>query len=202
MAAPKPRSRPKANRATVIAGLVASGLWKNKKVTRVSVIGVRGYYEDSMGLPGQNDRGMYDDAVFVIGPKGLFKSFNFNTDPTSYRRGRASLLSPQRVTYKAGYHGYRSPHGHPAFRQASDVIVLRDRGVGHGTKLGGGRFKDSPSRRFWINLHRGGRATTSSAGCQTVPPSQWEEFYALVRAQLKEQGQKDFSYYLFDGPIT
>ena len=201
MSVPIPRSRPKADRETVINGLIESGLWSNDDVTKLSVVGVRGYYEDSMGKPGVNDRGMYDDAAFVISPE-TFKSFNFNTDPHSYRRGRATLASPQRVVYIPGYHGYGRRTGHPAFRQASDVVVRRDGGTGHGKPLGGGRFKDRASARFWINLHRGGRTTTASAGCQTVPPAQWEEFYRLVRAELKEYEQSHFSYYLFDGPIT
>ena len=170
-------------------------------MTRLSVIGVRGYYDDSMGLPDKNDRGIYDDAAFVISPE-TFESFNFNTDPSGWRTGLATLESPQRVVYKPGYHGYGRSSGHAAFRQASDVVVRRDRGVGRGTSLGRGRFKDSPASRFWINLHRGGRTSTSSAGCQTVPPSQWKDFYALVRSELDQFEQESFSYYLYDGPIT
>lgn len=195
-----PSSKPKASQDQVVEALIESGLWSDDSVTRCSVVGVRGYYQ-RMGSPTKNDRGIYDDAAFVISPE-TFESFNFNTDPSGYRRGRATLASPQRVTYKPGWHGYRSARGHPAFRQSSDVVVWRDRGVGRGTRVGGSGFKDSPAARFWINLHRGGRSTTSSAGCQTVPPEQWEEFYALVRAQLKEFGQETFNYFLFDGPIT
>jgi|TARA_R110002167_G_scaffold52586_6_gene151680 lysozyme len=195
-----PRSKPRATREEVIQGLISSGLWSNDKVSKLSVAGVRGYYDASMGLPG-NDRGIWDDAVFLIGPD-TFESFNFNTDPSSYRKGMATLESPQRVVYTPGYHGFGRSSGHPAFRQSSDVVVLRDRGVGNGTKLGKGRFTDEGASRFWINLHRGGRITTSSAGCQTVPPSQWKDFYALVRSELGKYGQSSFSYFLFDGPIT
>ena len=196
-----PRSKPKASREKVVDGLIASGLWKNSNVTRLSVIGIRGYYDDSMGVPDQNDRGIYDDAVFLISPD-LFASFNFNTDHSSYRKGGATLVSPQRVKYVCGYHGYGRASGHPAFRQASNVVVLRDGGVGGGKSQGRGRFTDRPSARFWINLHRGGRTSTSSAGCQTVPPSQWKDFYAMVRGELKSSGQANFNYFLYDGPIT
>lgn len=196
-----PNSTPRADRDTVIFGLIQAGLWSDDRVTRLSAVGVRGYYFDSMGEPGENDRGIYDDAIFLISPD-TFTAFNGNTDPSRTKPGTAVLESPQRVFYRPGYHGYGRPTGHPAFRQASDVVVVRDGGVGHGTDLGGGRFKDSPSNRFWINLHRGGRVTTSSAGCQTVPPNQWDAFYNLVRLQLNRFGQDGFSYYIFDGPIA
>jgi len=196
-----PPLKPQASRKEVIQALIDSGLWSNDKVTRMSVIGIRGYYQDTMGKIGVNDRGIYDDAVFVLSPT-CFKSFNFNTDPSAYRRGRASLDSPQVVKYVAGYHGYGRSSGHNAFRQASDVVVHRDSKVGNGKPLGNGRFKDSSSKRFWINLHRGGRSTTSSAGCQTVPVKQWDHFYSLVLSEMKGYKQANFSYFLINGPIT
>lgn len=181
-----PNSTPQAKREDVIKKLIASKLWKNMKVTQVSIIGWRGYYLDSMGKKGQNDRGVYDDAMFVLSPD-TFTAFNANVDPSVNRTGIAVLKSPQRVTYRPGHHGYNSRYGHPAFRQASDVTVIRD---------GQGEDTDSSRGRFWINLHRGGNSTTSSAGCQTVPPTQWQAFYNLVRLQMNRFGQTTFNYYL------
>lgn len=195
-----PNGTPRASREEIIDALIASGLWKNRKVSRLSVVGVRGYYLNSMGRLNRNDRGIYDDAFFVLSPD-TFTSFNGNTDPSITRPGRAVLEAPQRVTYVPGWHGYRSRHGHKAFRQASVVTVKRDGGRGNGTPLGKRRFQDAKNRRFWINLHRGGRGTTSSAGCQTVPPNQWDAFRALVMVQLERFQQQAFSYYLLDGPI-
>ena len=192
-----PNDTPKATREKVIAKLITSGLWKNTKVTQCSVIGWRGYYLNSMGKRGENDRGIYDDALFVLSPD-TWTAFNGNTDPSVYRTGRAVLEAPQRVVYRPGYHGYKSKYGHPAFRQASPVIVRRDGGTGNGKALGDGRFTDEGMARFWINLHRGGHTTTSSAGCQTVPPTQWDAFYNLVRLQMKRFEQTEFSYYLVE----
>ena len=177
------------DKESVIDLLLKSGLWTNRDITRASVVLVRGYYLNSMGEKDVNDRGVYDDAVFVISPY-CFESFNANTDPSRYRKGIATLVAPQRVMWEPGYHGYKSRWGHPAFRQHSDVTVTRDGKSGE--------FTDGEGDRFWINLHRGGRSTTSSAGCQTVHPDQWREFHSLVHAQLRRCNHIRFSGYLVE----
>lgn len=186
-----PNSTPKASKETIVQMLLDNKLWTNKNITKLSLVAVRGYYLDSMGKPGKNDRGIYDDAIFLLSPE-CFASFNANTDPSRFRSGIASLKAPQQVTYKPGYHGYGRRSGHSAFRQLSDVIVKRDSNVGNGTPLGDGLFLDKASNRFWINLHRGGINTTSSEGCLTVTPTQWRAFYALVRTEMKKWNQTTF----------
>lgn len=54
----------------------------------VAVVAVRGYYLNTMGKEGANDRGVYDDAIFVLEPDGVH-NFNGNTDP-----GRSPAASP------------------------------------------------------------------------------------------------------------
>jgi len=155
----------------------------------VVLIAVRGYYFTTMGNKAANDRGIYDDAIFVVAPDNVY-SFNANTDPSGSKSGIAQLKSRQAVRYRPGMHGFSRKGGpYPAFRQDSNVTVIRD---------GSGAQTDSPNGRFWINLHRGGNTTTSSAGCQTIPPHQWNEFKTLVDGLLKKHGQQTFYYLLVE----
>jgi GH24 family phage-related lysozyme (muramidase) len=160
----------------------------DRRNDKVCILAVRGY-ESKMGSSGENDRNIYDDALFVIEPAGVH-SFNANTDPSRFKPGIAVLKAPQAVRYVPGLHGYSRVGGpYPAFRQDSDVTVIRDRS---------GEETDSDRSRFWINLHRGGNTDTSSAGCQTVPPHQWNEFKVLVDSLLANYRQQNFYYVLVE----
>ena len=155
----------------------------------IYVVAVRGYYLNTFGKPGENDRNVYDDAIFVVEPNEVH-NFNGNTDPSRFSTGIARLKAPQAVRYKPGLHGFNRKAGpYPAFRQDSACTVIRDNK---------GEDKDSPDHYFWINLHRGGNTSTSSAGCQTVPPHQWTEFKTLVDSLLQKFNQQNFFYILVD----
>lgn len=157
----------------------------------VFVVGVRGYYRDTMGKTGANDRNLYDDAIFVVAGD-LFASFNANTDPSKYSQGIATLV-PGVHWYRPGNHGISRPGGgYPAFRPATPdeaLPVMRD-------------GKAGKSDGIAINIHRGGYKTTSSAGCQTIHPDQWDGFHALITKALAKAGVKKFPYILIEGPIN
>jgi len=151
----------------------------------VALLGCRGYYLDTMGARARNDRGVYDDALFLASPQ-CYAAFNGNTDPSIARPGVA-VLEPGLWSYRVGVHGLSRPASqrYTALVQASPVTVLRD---------GGNRC----TGMYGINIHRGSRNSTSSLGCQTIHPDQWGAFMALVLAQMRSHGQKTLPYLLVD----
>lgn len=164
---------------------VTKAIQKAKITSPVVLVGVRGYYRDTMGKSGTNDRGIYDDAFFIVSPNH-FTAWNGNTDPSAWRPGIASLV-PGVHPYRMGNHGISKPGGgYPAFRpatQGEELPVMRD-----------GDAKPRPG--VAINIHRGGHNTTSSLGCQTVPPRQWPAFYAALSGEMKRHQLKTFPYLL------
>lgn len=142
-------------------------------ITGPALLGRRGYYRDTMGKPGENDRGLYDDAIALVTPD-FFKAWNANTDPSRFRDGIA-VLRPGVWDYKLGIHNQsKDPALHPHYEalvQADVVRVLRD-----GGKLEAGFFG--------INIHKGGYTTTSSEGCQTIYPDQWDDFIGSTKREM------------------
>jgi len=152
--------------------------------TPVVLLGIRGFF------PAKDERGTFNDALCWITPEGIF-AFKANTDPSGYRKGRGTgsqkgmaSLKCGTWSYKTGIHNGSSVH--PAFRQADKVTVIRDGKDGD--------YEDTGM--FGINIHRGGNRGTSSLGCQTVPPAEWDAFKELGYMALKKYGQKTFPYVL------
>lgn len=153
---------------------------------RVVLVMIPGYYLDTMGERGKNDRGIYDDAMIVVGPN-VYATFNANTDPSAYRpktaikQGMATLKAGEHE-YRIGNHGLSKPGGgYPAFRPATK-----------GEKLPVWRDGDPDENAYGValNIHRGGYHGTSSEGCQTIYPDQWITFYTLAVGEMKRLGQK------------
>lgn len=182
MSALLPSGRPRLDR-----NAVEQILHTAKVTAAVAIVGIRGYYRDTMGKPGVNDRGIYDDALFIVSPSA-FVSFNGNVDPSAFRKGIA-VLQPGVWKYRIGIHGLSKPAAqrYKALVQGGPVTVLRD-GTGYDTG------------EFGINIHRGGYNTTSSLGCQTIPPDQWPAFIALVESELKRANQTIVPYVLTEQP--
>lgn len=174
-----PLTRPEMSHDLARTLIEAAGLQKEPLV----ILGRRGYYRDTMGAPGKNDRGIYDDMIAVV-TATAFVAFNANTDPSAWRPGIANLKAGV-WRYKLGIHGLSKPkeRQYLALVQAAPVTVIRDQ---QGEETG----------YFGINIHRGGYNTTSSLGCQTIYPAQWEAAIALVKSEAARYAVKSWPYLL------
>lgn len=181
MPAAMPATKPRMSFDELMKRIEPLGFEQDKNP--VFMVGVRGYYKDTMGAPAVNDRGIYDDAIFLVSPS-FFGAYNGNTDPSKHRagtgfgakKGMASLMPGSWACYRFGMHKANSPTGHFALCQrAGKVTVMRD---------GNPPYQDTGDH-FGINIHRGGRNTTSSEGCQTIHPSQWDSFIASAEDQAR-----------------
>ena len=146
-------TRPRLSRGQIISKLPSGTSFP-------CIVGIRGYFKDEMGKKGVNDRGIYDDAIYIVETNLAF-AFNGNTDPS--RHG---------MNNKIGIHGLSKEKSkqYEALVQEEPVTVKRD-------------VTETEHKGFFgINIHKGGWNTTSSEGCQTIHPSQWDEFMTLVKA--------------------
>lgn len=175
-----PQSRPQQRREISEKYLLKAGISDG-----VALLGVRGYYLNSMGKRGKNDRGIYDDAIFVVSPTA-YVSYNANTDPSVWRKGIATLI-PGVYRYRKGKHGISKGAGYPALRPATKdeaLPVMRD--------------EEGESIGYHINIHRGAHNSTSSLGCQTIAPAQWNSFINLVYGEMDRYQQTTIAYCLVE----
>lgn len=161
--------------------------------------------------------GQYDDTLCLLTPD-QYTEYKGNTLPSSYTPGVAKLV-PGDYIYAQGLHGvnhYAQLDGvtrakvaawldanvgkdYPAisgkilpywaFRQHGPVTLIRD---GHGLP----ETETNPALFPFIDLHRGGRNGTSSAGCQTFYPDHWPDARAAGYAAMVKYGQKIITYSL------
>ena len=141
----------------------------------VIVVAIRGYNLD-MGKDDVNDRRIYDDAHFIVTPRGMVK-FNGNTDPNGYRKGYGKGSSKGMACLDEGVWFFgRGPHkGRPAFRQAVPFRVIRD-----------GNPPYPHTGYHAINWHDGGQSSTSSLGCQTNRPSDFSKLRSYIYESMED----------------
>lgn len=167
LSAPVPSTRPRLSFGELANRVAPLGLRVDQDP--VFVVGIRGYYRNSMGAPHVNDRGIYDDAIFLAS-RSFFGAYNANTDPSTRRPGHGFGNAKGMARLQPGLwrvHRFDKHKGQylALCQRGGPVDVMRD-----GTP-------DYPHRgMFGINIHRGGVNTTSSLGCQTLHPDQWKSF--------------------------
>jgi lysozyme len=173
-----PETAPRLSYGDLMTKLSAAGHSIDQDRDPLLIVGMRGYYENQMGIAGRNDRGIYDDAIFVVTPN-FFGSYNGNTDPSRERKGHGTGIHKGMASLNTGLwraHRFGMHKGlYMALCQTGGkVTVMRD-----GTP-------DYPDTgHFGINIHNGSWSGTSSLGCQTIFPAQWESFISAAMDQAK-----------------
>ena len=132
--------------------------------------------------------GSYDDTFAVITMRGgrpSVQEFRGNTEPAGNYRGRYGEDVDRngrldQGQLRPGFYEYASSsyRGGPALRMRGDSVVDRDtNGDGTFGNDGGASSRGGASMLF----HRGGNNTTGSAGCQTMPPAEFDRFMGALR---------------------
>ncbi len=145
---------------------------------KACILAIRGYYKRTKGNPKHNDRGIYDDAIFVISEK-IFSAYVANTDPSIYRKGTAVLCEG---VYDIVPHMHKGKY--PAWQIVLDYIK---RDGSDKVEIG----------RHGINIHHGGVGTWSE-GCQTLPPDTWLSFQRLTYDIADSLNKKSLKYILIE----
>lgn len=192
---PIPKSKPKASRDLVIRK--ATEAWADKHGTSPLperfVLAVRGYYDRTIGEPG-NDINAYDDAFFIVTPAAM-TAWNGNTDPTRYGWNPNADKFMARLKPGCWWFGPLIHRGnYQAFGQVEPVTVERLRKDGS--------IAVTETGDFGIHDHLGGVNGTSSEGCTTHPPEQWGDYRRDLNSVLHLAGLKRYAFILIDGPIN
>lgn len=147
---------------------------------KVCIIGIRGYYANTYGRSGVNDRGFYDDAIFVLTDETM-AAFSANTDPAQYRKGIATLLPGLYDVERHRHHGR-----YDAFQIIKDR-VSRD-----------GQPGEIFTGRHGINFHFGGERSTWSEGCQTLRKADFFSFRRIVADSMTRHEKRSVKYLLIN----
>lgn len=169
-----PATTPRLSREALSERLARAGHVIDRRVHPVIVVGIRGYYLDTMGNAGVNDRGIFDDAIFLDSPTATV-AYNGNTDPSRVRVGTPALQG-MAVLDPGLYYAHRFD-----LHKGEYLALCQRNGPVNVTRDGGKKERGY----FGINIHRAGETVTSSEGCQTVPFSQWSGFRSLAISEAK-----------------
>lgn len=205
-----PKTQPKAPRS--LLEKVATKHWSIHGPSGLALpshylLAVRGYRRDTMGKVGVNDFGIWDDALFYLGPK-TYLAKNANTDPS--RVGwNASVGKPMAVLNTGVWAFRRGPHKGrtPALRQMTHGEARQRKVPNDGrftvtrTYAIGDKRNYQESGYFAINVHPGGNISTSSEGCLTIRRPYADKFLQTVWDETLAAKVNTIWCLLVDGPI-
>lgn len=146
-----------------------------------TIVFIRGYYLDSMGVKGKDDANIYDDACFLVTPEKI-TSFNANTGPSFPEKGYAMLDLGSYDYYRSYHHIAEPKKKYPAMRPYPEGVQLKC------------TRNNLPSVCQATNLHKGGTNATSfdvvwSQGCLTIPQSQYDEWLMAAWKAIHDHNQ-------------
>lgn len=172
-----PSTRPRLPEGRLRA-LVSS---KIPNIPDLTVVGIRGYYLNTMGVPRKNDINIYDDAIILLTPN-VYATYNGNVDPS--KKGiRMAWLCPG--VYKDAYIlGKHRGLYEALVQRGGPVTVYRPKTLDDIEDLDENDFT-LETGYFGINIHKGGLSSTNSLGCQTIHPSQWNGFMYNCTTEAK-----------------
>lgn len=185
----RPLKKPRITLTEIKNRLAEKGLLENFESQRISLVGIRGYYRDTFGKKGKNDRVYYDDAlVLTTNSEKFYFTFNFNCDPSVYRKKVATLVGDR--AYDCVKHFHKGNALYPCLQIVEDW--LRRDGI-----------EEIDIGRHGINFHWDTEErSTGSLGCQTLPKSQWNRFIkdTLDRMVIEKVGS--IRYFLIENDIA
>jgi len=193
---PIPRNKPQASLSVVMDSAKQEWNKFNEEdlFPETFVLAVRGYFSKTIGEVG-NDINVYDDAHFIVSPLGI-SAWNSNVDPTRY--GWNAKAGKYMARLSVGCWKFQSlihRGKYQAFGQGDNLV-----------KVDRVRADESVARvetgLFGINDHLGGVNGTSSEGCMTHPPQQWNGYRKKLNEVLALASLKQFDFILVEGPIN
>lgn len=140
----------------------------------------RGYRKNTMGVPGQNDRNIYDDAAFIVSKGGGYFPYNANVDPSKYRsgvgfgenKGIASIKA--NMVFYSWILDYHKNQYLALCQRRGPIAVIRD----------GNPPYEQISAYLGVNNHEGPINSTGSLGCCTIPKTDYPEYINTVVSEM------------------
>jgi hypothetical protein len=155
---------------------------------KASLIFIRSYYLDSMGVPGVGDSNIYDDACYLISP-AMRESYYANTEASFPKKkdknGRyPAVMNLGKYRYHKGKHNISKPgREYRALRPFPEGVAIPCTRNGR------------PATCQATNIHKGGSNKASldrvwSLGCLTIRNIQREDFIERVYTNMTKYNQR------------